>query len=70
MDVLNIAKQINNLRIVPRIIVAAYGILCWDVTRWFMAIPEPNMSQAAFVSTLIGAAGAFFGFYTNSGGSR
>lgn len=62
------AKTVNEWRIVPRILVAMYGLAFWRVSEWFMALPEPNAAQSAFVSVMVGAAGAFFGFYVNSGG--
>lgn len=39
----------------------------FKVVYWFMELPEPTMAQATFVSTLIGGASAWFGFYVNSG---
>ena len=61
--------KLNQYRLVPRIIVALYGYVFWDVATWFMALPNPTAPQAAFVSAIIGAAAAFFGLYVNSGAS-
>lgn len=60
-------EQLNAWRIIPRLLIAMYGVLVWHVTTWFMALPDPSSQQAALVSTMIGAAGAFFGFYVNTG---
>ncbi len=61
------AKLIDRFRLIPRLMVAGYGWLMWDVSQWFMHLPEPSGTQAAFVSTLVGAGAAVFGLYVNSG---
>lgn len=62
-------ELINKWRIIPRVIVVLYGYTFWQIVEWFMALPEPSNTQAMFVSTVVGAAAAFFGFYVNSGSS-
>lgn len=62
-----VADTLNELRIVPRLLVAGYSYLIWDVVQWFMALPEPNSQQAAFVSALVASSAGVFGFYTNTG---
>ena len=59
--------RFDSWRIVPRILIALYGWMCYNVAEWFMALPDPTMSQVTFVSTVWGAAAAWFGFYVNSG---
>lgn len=61
------ALCINRLRLVPRIIVAGYGYLIWDVVQWYMALPEPTTQQAALITTLTGVSVAVFGFYMQGG---
>lgn len=63
-------KQLDDWRVVPRLLIALYGYTFWDVANWFMNLPNPNGAQAAFVSTIVGAAAAFFGLYVNSGPSH
>ena len=70
MEISKLATYINELRIIPRLMVAFYGLLCWNTTNWFMGLTEPTGAQATFIATVIGAAGAIFGLYTNTGGSR
>lgn len=59
--------EFNKWRIVPRLMIAGYGYLLWDISQWFMSLSDPTGAQAAFVSTLVGASAAVFGLYTNSG---
>jgi len=60
-------EQFDSWRIMPRIMVGLYGTLMYNVSEWFMSLPVPTGAQAAFVSTIVGAAGMIFGFYVNSG---
>lgn len=62
-------ELVNRWRIVPRAIVILYGYTFWRIAEWFMALEDPSAAQAAFVSTIVGAAAAFFGLYVNSGAS-
>jgi len=66
----HVAQIINRLRIIPRIIVTSYALIFWNVAEWFMALPDPSATQAAFVSTIVGAGAAFFGLYVNSTGNK
>lgn len=60
-------EQLNKWRVVPRLLVSLYAVQCWRVGEWFMALPDPSTAQTAFVSTIFGAAAAWFGLYVNSG---
>lgn len=66
----DIETLLNRLRIIPRILITLYGILFYKISVWFMALPDPTATQAAFISTIVGAAAAFFGLYINSGGKK
>ena len=59
--------QIDRWRVIPRVMVAGYGLMLWFVTSWFTGLDDPNMAQGTFVSTVYGAAALFFNFYVNSG---
>jgi len=65
-----VARLINHFRLVPRLLMVGYGWLLWQVSLWFMALPEPTAAQAAFVSTVAGVSTGFFGFYVNTGGRK
>lgn len=58
---------IKKYRIIPRILIFAFGIMNFRVMEWFMDLADPTMPQATFVSTVIGAGSVWFGFYVNSG---
>jgi hypothetical protein len=59
--------QVNEWRVIPRLLVMMYGFFAVHVGSWFMSLPDPTGAQSAFVSTIWGAAAAWFGFYCNSG---
>lgn len=60
---------LDNLRVVPRILISLYGFICWDTHVWFKSLPDPTASQSAYVSLIWGAAAVWFAFYINSGQS-
>lgn len=60
-------EQFNAWRVVPRVLVMLYGVMCYHVAEWFMSLEDPTGAQAAFVSTIWGAAAAWFGLYVKSG---
>jgi hypothetical protein len=59
--------RVDSWRIVPRVLIALYGCMCYNVAEWFMGLVDPSMAQVTFVSTVWGAAAAWFAFYVNSG---
>jgi len=67
MMIQKISKALDDLRIVPRLIVLMYGLLFYQASMWFMGLTTPTGTQATFISVIVGAAGAMFGFYVNSG---
>lgn len=60
-------QALNEWRIVPRLLVLAYGSFAFYVGDWFMSLDNPTTQQSAFVSVIWGAAAAWFGLYVNSG---
>lgn len=65
-----IFKHVNNWRVVPRILVAMYGYICWDTHQWFTALPDPTTNQQIYASLIWGAAAVWFGFYVNTKGDK
>jgi hypothetical protein len=63
-------EQFDKWRVVPRILIAAYGYMCFKITIWYMSMPDPSAEQTAFVSVVWGASAAWFNFYVNSGNSK
>jgi hypothetical protein len=63
MDASRVAELLNEFRVAPRILITMYGVVFYDVAQWFMVLDNPTAAQAAFVSTMVGAAAAFFGLY-------
>ena len=70
MEKLPIYERINRWRLVPRLLVLGYAVLFWYIANWFMDLTDPTATQAAFVSTVSGIAGAIFGLYVNSGSNN
>lgn len=63
-------KKFDEWRIVPRLLVMLYGLFCFYVGQWFMALPTPSMEQTTFATAIWAAASVWFGFYVNSGNKK
>lgn len=61
------ARALNELRVVPRALMALYFWMVLSTQNWFFSLDDPSASQAAFASAVIGAGAAWFGLYVNSG---
>lgn len=66
----NISELLNAYRVVPRVLVLCYGVVCWNTWAWFTDLPDPTTTQMTFASTIWGAAAIWFNFYVSSGGKR
>jgi hypothetical protein len=64
------ADRVDRWRIIPRVLIALYGWMAYSAADWFMNLPDPTIAQVTFVSTIWGAAAAWFGFYVNSTGKK
>ncbi len=61
------AVFINQWRIVPRLLVAGYAYLMYDIAQWFMTLTDPSNAQSGFVSAMVLVSAGVFNFYVNSG---
>lgn len=61
------AHQFDSWRVVPRILVLLYGMICYATWAWYTGLAVPSAEQTTFASVIWGAAAAWFGFYTKSG---
>tara|TARA_R110001606_G_scaffold7787_6_gene34128 strand:- start:4718 stop:5050 length:333 start_codon:yes stop_codon:yes gene_type:complete len=66
----NAPEYFSRWRLFPRAFISMYIYLLWDVTTWFMALPDPNTQQAGLVSVLVGSGAAWFGLYVNSSSTK
>ena len=63
MDWFKLAEVLNALRVIPRIMLATYTLVWYQVIVWFMTLPDPSMAQSGLVSVVTGAGAAWFGLY-------
>jgi hypothetical protein len=66
MHLIFLARAVDAWRIFPRIFLSVYIYLLYDVTTWFMNLPEPNLEQSGLVSIVVGAGAAWFGLYAGT----
>lgn len=62
-----VAELIDAYRIIPRMVLFFYGVMVYEVVRWFMLLPEPSTQHTSFVSTVVGLCAIIVAFYNNSG---
>ena len=60
-------QQLNEWRIIPRLLMLAMLIMTYQVVEWFMTIDAPTMEQAGLVSVMTGALTGAFGLFLGSG---
>jgi len=66
----DLAEAFDAWRIFPRVFITVYIVLLYQVTHWFMNLPDPNNAQAGLVSVVVGAGAAWFGLYTGTGSKK
>lgn len=64
---INYAEILDSFRIIPRVLLIAYGYFCWEIFLWFKMLEDPNSQQAAFVSAVVGISGYVVKIYCQSG---
>jgi len=60
-------EELNQWRIVPRLLMVAMVFMTYRVVEWFMTLPEPTLEQAGLVSVMTGALTGSFGLFLGSG---
>ena len=60
-------ERILKWKLLVRAMMACFMLMSWNVCDWFMGLgAEATTQQAAFVSTIVGAATGCFGIFVNS----
>jgi len=67
MDWDKISKTINDLRVVPRLIMLSYGFLVWHVVEWSLLQTSISTQHASIIASVIGIASFLVPAYYNSG---
>ena len=64
------AEIVNDFRVWPRLLISMYGYLVYEVTLWYMTLPDPSAPQSSFLALIWGASAAWFGLYVKSGNNE
>ena len=62
-----VAYYFDLYRVWPRAMLVALSLMTWHVTSWYMALPEPGMPHATFVSVVYGVIPLVLNFYMSNG---
>ena len=57
------ARFIDDLKILPRIMMIAVTVLTYQSVHWYMALPNPSIQQSGLVSVCMGALTGCFGIF-------
>jgi hypothetical protein len=55
------ASMIDQLKILPRLMMLAVTILTYQSVHWYMSLPDPTIQQSGLVSVCMGALTGCFG---------
>lgn len=57
------ASYIDELKIIPRLMMLAVTVLTYQAVHWYMALPDPTIQQSGLVSVCMGALTGCFGIW-------
>jgi hypothetical protein len=57
------ARYIDDLKILPRLMMLAVTILSYQSVHWYMSLPDPSVQQSGLVSVCMGALTGCFGIW-------
>lgn len=60
-------QELDDWRVVPRLLIIGMLVMTYRVVDWFMSLPEPTLEQAGLVSVMTGALTGAFGLFLGSG---
>ena len=60
-------QQLNEWRIIPRLLMLAMLVMTNRGAEWFMTLGAPTLEQAGLVSVMTGALTGAFGLFLGSG---
>lgn len=66
----DLAELLNDLRVIPRLLIGTYTYVWYDTIQWYQMLPDPTGAQSTLVSVVTGAGAAWFGLYVQTGGKK
>lgn len=61
------AERVDAWRVFPRLFVAGYGVIAFQVWDWVRGLPDLSATQATFTTTVLGLCIPLLGWYFNTG---
>ena len=59
------AQTLDDLKIIPRLMMIAITIMCFKVTSWMISLEDPTLNQSGFCSVIFGCFSACFAVFLN-----
>jgi len=60
---------LDDWKVVPRCMMLAITIMCFQVTSWMMSLEQPTLEQSGFCSVIFGCFSACFAVWLGKEGS-
>jgi len=60
---------LDDWKLVPRVMMLAITIMCFQVTSWMMSLEQPTLEQSGFCSIIFGCFSACFAVWLGKEGS-
>jgi hypothetical protein len=67
-DSIDLAKMIDQWRVMPRLMIVTYIVILYQSVQWFMGLDNPNNAQAGLISVIVGAGAHWFKSYVGTRG--
>jgi len=56
-------EMLDSWKILPRLMMLAVTVMCFQVTQWYMSLPSPSIEQSGFCSVVFGCLSASFAIW-------
>ena len=58
-------QHFDDWKVMPRLMMLVVTVLAYQVTHWYMGLPDPTMQQSGLVSVVMGALTGCFAVWMN-----
>ena len=60
-----VKQHFDDWKIMPRLMMLVVTVLAYQVTHWYMGLPDPTIQQSGLVSVVMGALTGCFAIWMN-----
>jgi|TARA_R110000751_G_scaffold205284_1_gene309528 hypothetical protein len=60
-----VKQHFDDWKVMPRLMMLVVTLLAYQVTHWYMGLPDPTIQQSGLVSVVMGALTGCFAIWMN-----